>query len=51
MEIEGAKETYPDLWEDIRRFQVRMQRSETPSPESDLRNMITEWKNEEKRSV
>jgi hypothetical protein len=51
MEVEGAKESYPDLWADIKRFQAHVSRDQTESAAGDLRTLMTEWKNEERRPI
>ncbi|MDD5111567.1 MAG: ATP-binding protein [Candidatus Altiarchaeota archaeon] len=51
MEVEGAKESYPELWTDIKRFQAHVSRDHTESAAGDLRTLMTEWKNEERRPI
>lgn len=47
MEIEGARESYPDLWEDIQKFNkaIRENREESEGT-GDIMEMMKKWKDE-----
>ena len=51
--MEGAKETYPELWKDIQKFNKNIQqaRSEMAEASSSLEKMIEDWRQAEKRSL
>ncbi|MFH1125526.1 MAG: ATP-binding protein [Candidatus Altiarchaeota archaeon] len=52
MEIEGAKEAYPELWDDIQKFNINVQKIRAGEGEAnELTKMIEDWKKEEKTQV
>jgi AAA+ superfamily predicted ATPase len=52
MEIEGAKETYPELWRDIQAYNKNIQQAQAElTTPSNLEKMIQDWKEEDKRAL